>query len=489
MNKKIIFGLLLLAAQQITVAQTAFQKGILNEKTSVPTSLSPIDAFKPVDLRASTLPEALDAAFDNICSASTLKGGFNAAMLLPDGSIWKRAYGVAKEIPATVPLTTDHLMAMGSITKSFVAATLLTMVDDSLLGLDDSIGQYLSSYPNIDGNATIRQLLSHRTGFSDYLEHPATIGEWLNNLDSIWVADTVLNHYVLAPNFPVGTDFSYSNTNYLLAGRIIESITGMPWYFAVRERILLPLGLTHTFAYPWETPGTQPVSNLFFDTDFDGVVEDAQGSGMALEGLYSLVSSAGNLMSTPEDIVKFNKAVHGGNVLKPATFAAMHPANPPQYGLGAFPLDIPGVPNWGHNGDLLYKSKGFYLLDETMSLAVQQNDFRLADDAMPDLIDIDTVFTVLLMTYLDFEPSSSVEDLTQQQGFRVFPNPAADVLNLEVLEQLDVPAQVLISDVTGRLVVSQTIQNKQVTLPIGQLSSGIYTLRVGKFVQKVVIGH
>ena len=105
------------------------------------------------------------------------------------------------------------------------------------------------------------------------------------------------------------------------------------------------------------------------------------------------------------------------------------------------------------------------------------------------LIDIDTVFTVLLMTYLDFEPSSSVEDLTQQQGFRVFPNPAADVLNLEVLEQLDVPAQVLIRDVTGRLVVSQTIQNKQVTLPIGQLSSGIYTLRVGKFVQKVVIGQ
>ena len=80
---------------------------------------------------------------------------------------------------------------------------------------------------------------------------------------------------------------------------------------------------------------------------------------------------------------------------------------------------------------LLYKSKGFYFLDETMSLAVQQNDFRLADDAMPDLIDIDTVFTVLLMTYLDFEPSSSVEDLTQQQGFRVFPNPAADVLNLK----------------------------------------------------------
>ncbi len=286
-----------------------------------------------------TLTEALDNAFDSMCGLSTLYG-FNAAIVLPDGRLWKRAYGLAEEIPAPKALTTDHLMAMGSITKSFIAVTLFTTVEDSLLDLDDPIGNYLAPYLNVPPEATIRQLLSHRSGISDYLnENPAMEQEISAYPDSIWIVDTLLNHFVLAPNFPVGTSYSYSNTNYLLVGKIIETISGQPWYEAVRTRVLEPIGLTHTFAYTWKTPGNQSVAHVFVDVTGDSIPDDVQGNGFALEGEYSAASTAGCLLSNPEDIAKFTKAVHGGSFLEPATLAAMHTDEGFQYGLGAFMMN------------------------------------------------------------------------------------------------------------------------------------------------------
>ncbi len=112
-----------------------------------------------------TLPATLDFVFDSVTSLTPIKG-FNAAMLLPDGSSWKRAQGLAEEIPAAMPLSTEHLMGMGSITKSFVATTLLLLFEDGLLDLGDSIGRYVGPYPNVPGSVTIRQLLSHRSGIT-----------------------------------------------------------------------------------------------------------------------------------------------------------------------------------------------------------------------------------------------------------------------------------------------------------------------------------
>ena len=101
-------------------------------------------------IAAGSLPELLDHVFDSLTSISSIKG-MNAAMLLPDGSLWKRASGLAEQIPTQIDLTTDHLMGMGSISKSFVSATLLLMSEDGLLSLDDSIGVYLDPYPNVPG--------------------------------------------------------------------------------------------------------------------------------------------------------------------------------------------------------------------------------------------------------------------------------------------------------------------------------------------------
>ena len=453
------------------------------------------ERFQPPTANGS-LVETLDQVFDSITALSPVKG-FNAAMLLPDGTIWKRAKGLAEELPTQVPLTTEHLMGMGSISKSFVSTTLLLLHDDGLLDLGDSIGQYVGPYPNVPGNVTIRQLLSHRSGISDYLnENPAMFGAFNAHLDSIWVMDTILNNYVLSPNFPVGASWSYSNTNYLLAGRIIESITGQPWHEVVRQRLLDPLGLSHTFVYPFETPGSQPFSHFWADLDGNGTVEDWQGIGLPDAGLFSLATSAGCLISTPEDLVKFSEWVYGGHLLQPATLAEMLtdyisvPGAGLQYGLGAGNFGLPqNLENWGHNGDLIYKSFALYFPSENMSLAVQQNDDREYDPTQANpVLDLYNVYLALLDAYLNYMPPSASDEAFSTGKLVVTPNPAADFFTLKISHDsgLALPLPCHLTDANGRVVLTQILASDATDIPVSHLPTGLYLLRVGGFSTKIV---
>jgi len=441
-----------------------------------------------------TLTETLDHVFDSITALSPIKG-FNAAMRLPDGSVWKRAEGLATQIPTTTPLTTGHLMGMGSITKTFVATTLLLLSEEGLLSLDDSIGKFVGPYPNIAPHATVRQLLSHRSGYNDYLnENPATGNAWLTHLDSVWSVETLLNNYVLAPNFAPDDSFSYSNTNYLLAGVIIENLTGQPWYQVVREKVLEPLGLTHTFAYPWELPGNQPLSHVWADADGNGTVDDLQGLGLPDVGLFSLGNSAGCLITTPEDLTKFAERVFGGELLQPATLAAMQTdyqqdGSGSLYGLGAASFPLPqNIENWGHNGDLLYKSVVLYFPAENMALAVQQNDDRSYDPSQP-VIDMSFVFISLLDAYLNYTASTGTDELESgMAALSAFPNPAGQSVRLKFPGKTrpDFPLEVTLRDVNGKVLHTQSVDNENDEIYTGHLVPGVYALTAGRFSFMVV---
>lgn len=476
-------------------AQVATPGGLLREKFVLehPGSFNstPPPANNGSGLR-SGLTDALDQAFDSVTALSTLTG-FTAAVVLPSGDVWKRAHGANAGFPVMTTLNTNHLMGMGSITKTFVATTLLLLAEDGLVDLDDSIGQYVGPYPNIDGSATLRQLLSHRTGFNDYLnENPAMINTWVANLDSIWVADTVLNHYILAPNFPVGADWSYSNTNFLLAGRIIESVTGQPWYQVLRDRVLTPQGLTHTFAYPWESTGNQQIAHVWLDIDGTGTVEDAIGLGLPIEGFFSLGNSAGCLLSTPEDIGRFMERLFSGNILLPSSLAEMqtdyvqNPAEGLQYGLGAasfagFPME-----NWGHDGSIIYKSWGLYFPDLDIAIVVQQNDDRIAA-LNPQLIDLVDVFVSLFVTYIDNAPSSGAGAPVLAAVPFAVPNPTAGRLHLHLPADQSLPAPCVLRDAQGRPVWSQTIETPDTDISLDQLPAGLYHLQAGRLVEKVLL--
>ena len=459
-------------------------------------STSPMIEYSTPDLpeadldNTNSLFDALDQAFDLITASSTLKGGFNAAMLVPDGSVWKRATGLAQELPDTVELTTEHLMGMGSIGKSLVSATLLLMYEEGLLSLDDTIGMYLDpSYPNIPFHATIRNLLSHRTGIYNFTDGSFWNQIWEHH-DSIWNVDTILFNYVFEPNFPVDEDWSYSNTNYLLAGKIIEYFTGEPWYKEVRKRIIDPLGLVHTFAYPFEPPGNQLFAHAWENVD-GTFIKDLQGNGISMDSYFSAGGSAGCWITTPEELVHFTNALYSGELLQPATLDEMQ-ANyidnqfvasywgPINYGLGSMSLKTPIYcnghlyDNWGHTGSIVYQSMAFYFPDLDLTISVQQNDGRRGSS----LIDLFNVFKALLNTYCTVD----VHSIEAPRGLQVFPNPSTGILFIEA--SANDPLEITVYDAMGQVVLpSHTLVNGQIDLsaqPNGlfflELSDGLHSV-------------
>lgn len=436
------------------------------------------------------IPEALNLVFDEITSASTATG-FNAAVLLPDGTLWERASGIAEALPDTVAMETKSHMGIGSISKTFVSATLLRMMEDGLLTLDDSIGQYIDEYPNIDGSATIRQLLSHRTGFNDYInENPAMIEALNNNLDSIWNLDTLLHNYVLEPNFEVDAGWSYSNTNYLLAGKIIEKVSGRKWYEEVRSRIIEPLKLNNTFAYPWESWSSFTQANAFDDIDGDGMVDDVQGLGITLDGFFSLASSAGCLVSLPKDLVYFMNALFGTNFLLESTLDemkqdyAMDSQLGFEYGLGQFTFAW-NLQNNGHNGSLLYQSTAIYYEDYDLTIAVQQNQ-NLRD---LDEITINDVRRALLIQYIECQTVSATNDLSSLNTFQVFPNPTKDLITISIQNESEIerPIQMCLINSNGETVQRNRIYSNNTQVDMAGNPQGLYYLNLGNSFRKIIV--
>jgi len=490
-NKGVILLIIIL-----TINEAYGQRALLGEPSGT-TPLRQIQTDQE-SIFSGSIIEILNHSFDSITSLSTEVKGFTASMLLPDNTLWKRARGVAKELPVPDSLTSDNLMGMGSITKTFVATTLLMMMEDGLLNLEDSIGMYLEAYPNIPGDATIRQLLSHRTGIMDFMNEDLTIFyDWWANPDSIWVTDTILSNRIQEQNFQAGTDWSYSNTNYLLAGRIIERITNQSWYQVVRQRIIDPLGLIHTFALPYESPGNQEISHgwgYYQDFDHYGPLQD---NGIPIEGLFSMAGSAGCLITTTEDLVRFNQQLFGGHLLLPATLAEMQSAystpSSYKYGLGAMYflnlIHSVNVENWGHGGSLVYRSLALYFPEDSISLAVQQNV-----ESFDDYIDFEHVFRVLLIEYRKYKSTQSplaLEDIEELNAYRIYPNPTNGQLTIEILESgaYSYPLHCALVDLRGQIIQSFDLTKRKTDISFDNLPEGMYFLRIADSTTKILIDN
>jgi len=394
------------------------------------------DALEVPSIRATgyqktteVLFEALDEAFDMATFEMEIKG-MSASLITPDGEIWERAAGVSQEEPMVVPLTTDHLMGIASNTKSYVAATILLMVEDGLLNLDDPIDMYLDSIPNTSGDATIRQLLSMRTGFSDYLnDNDQWIIDLFADTDSIWAFEGLLETYLLEPNFEIDEDWGYSNTNYLLAGMVIEAVSGNAWYTEVRNRVLDPMGLEETYIFPFEQPTDLELAHCW-TFDPDGNFGDAF-TILDPDGFFSVVTSAGCIISTAEDLARFRQTLHGEDFLQEATYAEMSNNYSPEipslsYGLGILSDLFYPQENWGHTGSWVFQSTSRYFPEYDFSLVTIQNDSRYPDESLNLLI----LFETLKEVYINYDISLSVDELSDTE-INIYPNPSIEVLNID----------------------------------------------------------
>ncbi|MCH0540241.1 beta-lactamase family protein [Streptomyces sp. MUM 203J] len=283
--------------------------------------------------------------------------GPGAAVHAGDGAAaWTLSAGTGT-INTNRPIRSDEHFRAGSQTKTFTAATVLQLVDEGKVSLNEPIDTYLPGVVTGNGydgtRITLRHLLQHTSGIAAY-DPLASIA--LAEPDGTYHPATLVREGLKrAPVSAPGGGFRYSNTNYLILGMLIEKITGLPVHQAVTTRIIEPLDLTRTtFPAPGDRALPAPAVNGYHGTRIGPFFFWSP----VISYDPSLFGSSGAVISTLEDITSFYQALLAGRVVSPASLAEMQntgqPGSPSAaigYGLGIFKADLScGGTAWGHNG-------------------------------------------------------------------------------------------------------------------------------------------
>jgi D-alanyl-D-alanine carboxypeptidase len=269
--------------------------------------------------------------------------GARIALQDPDGTITQATAGTTTTDPASDPVDPDVPWNVGSVTKTFVAVVVLQLAQEGAIDLDAGIGAW---FPGLSDAAHItpRQLLQHTSGLGEYNDKPAVLDDRLR----VWTpAELIAVAEAGGRQGEPGGAHHYANTNYIVLGEIIRKVTGHSWADEVRERIVEPLGLTHTSQMTDERPvGYASVDGALVDTTS---VEDP-----------SIGGAAGSLQSTGRDLLRFVAALADGTLLSPASQAAMQTFVPADdlsqfgivhgYGLGLERYALDGMTVEGHMG-------------------------------------------------------------------------------------------------------------------------------------------
>ncbi|MBE5105867.1 beta-lactamase family protein [Bacillus thuringiensis] len=253
------------------------------------------------------------------------------------------------------PMKSDYRFRIGSVTKTFTATTVLQLVGENRVQLDDPIEKWLPGLiqgNGYDGNQiTIRQLLNHTSGIAEYLK--SKDADIMNSKKTYTAEEIVKMGLSLPPDFSPGKGWSYSNTGYVILGMLIEKITGNSYAEEIEKRIIEPLDLSNTFL-----PGNSTV--IPGKNHARGYVKIDETSELKDITYYnpSLANSAGDMISNADDLNKFFSSLLGGKLLKENQLKEMLTTVPVEgkevgdgYGLGIYETKLPnGVSVWGHGG-------------------------------------------------------------------------------------------------------------------------------------------
>ncbi len=271
--------------------------------------------------------------------------GAVTALAIRDGETLASAAGSANSNGS--PVSVDTAFRVGSISKSFTATMVMQLVDEGLVDLDEPLSTYLPD-TRVGGDVTIRQLLSHTSGVASYTDQDGYFDSLLADVTRTYSYDEIIDVVADVPHEEPGGDFSYSNTNYILLGQLIETVGGDDLETALQTRIVEPAGLQSTtfgldaeslpedFAAPW------------FEDVFVGDPE------ADYEAFSSSAWSAGALVSSASDLALFTDALFAGTLVSEDALAQMLDVGPEGYGLGIGTMPPGSEPGafYGHNGSI-----------------------------------------------------------------------------------------------------------------------------------------
>jgi D-alanyl-D-alanine carboxypeptidase len=270
---------------------------------------------------------------------------------------WAGSAGVRKLGESAKP-PTDGRFRIGSTTKTFTATVVLQLVAEGRIALDSPVDHYLPRF-GLDRRITVRMLLQHTSGLfnhtGEYYDDGTVVPgipwqgqEYVNNQFRTYRPEELVRLALSKPaRFEPGTDWSYSNTNYVLAKLLIEEVTGRSLAEEMHRLILQPLGLSGTVVPGTspEIPGPHAHGCYRYEHAGQWKVVDVTRFNV------SWISAAGDMISTTEDLHTFVSALMGGRLLPESLLAQMRTPHPKSgYGLGLFVQETDGGTVFHHNG-------------------------------------------------------------------------------------------------------------------------------------------
>ncbi len=251
---------------------------------------------------------AIDQLFKNAVKPG--EPGLAVTVIRKGRVLHRAAYGMAN-LELGVALTPGHVFRIGSVTKQFTAALIMMLAEEGKLAVSDPITKFLPDYPTEGRTITVEHLLTHTSGIQSYTDMPAWLGLQRKDLSLAELIDLFKNEPM---QFAPGARWRYNNSGYILLGAIIEKVTGQKYADAVRERIFTPLGMT--------------------DSRYDATDEviPRRAAGYARAGsrivnapYLSMTQpfAAGALISTVDDLAKWDAALTAGRVVRADSLAKM----------------------------------------------------------------------------------------------------------------------------------------------------------------------
>lgn len=279
-------------------------------------------------------------ALDDFVSGHHVPGA-TAAVVGGRGEAWAGATGLA-DPDASRPMTPDTQMAIGSMTKSFVAALVLRLVERGQVALDDPIATYLP--PKTDGNgANVEEVLAHRSGIGEHVT-PRFVAALLADCSRTWKPTEVLE-YQDSPR-PRG-EYGYSSTNYILLGMVIEAVTGTSIAAAMRKLLLGPLGLRITYQGIERPPDPVAIGRTQLLDPVPSALHDATGL-LPCRAVATAAGAAGGMAADALDLARWAYLLHSGDVLRPESLRLLTESQ--GHGLGSVSFEIAGREGYGHPG-------------------------------------------------------------------------------------------------------------------------------------------
>jgi D-alanyl-D-alanine carboxypeptidase len=378
---------------------------------------------------AQPLPEPLrfqlQRTLDSLRAAHGIPG-ISAGVLLPEHEMWQGTSGGSHP---GVPVHPAMLFGIGSNSKLFTAVAVSKCVESGLLTFEDSLHEWLPAFAHIDSTITIRQLLNHTSGLADINEVAGYPDSILKNPERIFTREEVLG-WIGPPHFAAGTSWEYCNTNYILAGMIVERAASQPFAVFLRDSILAPLQLDSTFL---------PVDEALSGIIAQPWANNINISGISRNSLLSAAWCAGAMYSSSGEMAQWYEALMEGRVLQPESFKEMTTfVSSGNYGFGIAERMLNGRLVWQHGGSIRgYTSQMLYDTTLKAVICVLTNE-----TPAPAALIAQLLHGELVSRYV----TSIVNMQTPESTWHIYPNPASNVVTIGHAQ-----GPVRIYDVLGRL--------------------------------------